>query len=141
MTYTGLSDDAWRRVRACLEGHPGLYIKQDAPTRRFVEAVLWMARAGAPWRMLPAEFGPWNSVYKRFARWQEKGVWQRLMDQLAADGDLEWVMLDSTVVRAHSSAAGAKKAKGISVLDGHGAGSPASCTASPTASATPFASR
>ena len=141
MTYTGLSDDAWRRVRACLKGHPGLYIKQEAPTRRFVEAVLWMARAGAPWRMLPAEFGPWNSVYKRFARWQEKGVWQRLMDQLAADGDLEWVMLDSTVVRAHSCAAGAKKAKRISVLDGHGAGSPRSSTASPTASATPFASR
>ena len=141
MAYTGLSDDAWRRVRACLEEHTGLYVKQEAPTRRFVEAVLWMACAGAPWRMLPAEFGPWNSVYKRFARWQEKGVWQRLMDQLAADGDLEWVMLDSTVVRAHSCAAGAKKAKGISVLDGHGAGSPRSCTTSPTASATPFASR
>lgn len=64
MMYAGLSDDAWRRVRACLEEHPGLYVKQKAPTRRFVEAVLWMARAGAPWRILPAAFGPWNSVYK-----------------------------------------------------------------------------
>jgi transposase len=91
--------------------------------------------------MLPAEVSPWNSVYKRFAHWQEKGVWQRLMDQLAADGDLEWLMLDSTVVRAHSSGASAKKAKGISVLDGHGAGSPRSSTASPTASATLFALR
>ena len=141
MTYTGLSDDAWRGVRACLEEHPGLYVKQEAPTRLFVEAVLWMARAGAPWRMLPAEFGPWNSVYKRFARWQEKGVRQRLMDQLAADGDLEWVMLDSTVVRAHSCAAGAKKAKDPRVLGVHAAGSPRSSTASPTASATRFASR
>jgi transposase len=141
MTYTGLSDDAWRRVRACLEEHPGLYVKQEAPTRRFVEAVLWMARAGAPWRMLPAEFGPWNSVYKRFARWQEKGVRQRLMEQLSADGDLEWVMLDSTVVRAHSCAAGAKKAKATRILGVHAAGSPRSSTASPTASATRFASR
>ena len=135
-----MSDDAWRRVRACLEEHPGLYVKQEAPTRLFVEAVLWMARAGAPWRMLPGEFGPWNSVYKRFARWQEKGVWEMLMDQLSADGDLEWVMLDSTVVRAHSCAAGAKKVKGLTALDDHAAASRRSSAASPTASATPFAS-
>jgi len=140
MANAGLSDEAWRRVWACLQEHPGLYVRQEAPTRRFFEAVLWMVRAGAPWRMLPAEFGPWNSVYKRFARWQEKGVWQRLMDRLAADGDLEWVMLDSTVVRAHSCAAGAKKVTGLSVLDVHAAGSPRSSTASPTASATRFAS-
>ena len=54
--------------------------------------------AGA-WRLVPDEVGSWNSLYKRFARWQEKGVWQALLDRLAADGDLEWVMLDSTVVR------------------------------------------
>ena len=77
---------------------------------------------------------------ERFARWQEKGVWEMLMDRLAADGDLEWVMLDSTVVRAHSCAAGAKKVKGIRTLDDHAAASPRSSTASPTASATPFAS-
>lgn len=109
MAYTGFSDDAWRRVRACLEEHSGIYAKQEVATRRFVEAVLWMARSGAPWRLLPAEFGAWNSVYRRFARWQEKGVWQMLMERLAADGDLEWLMLDSTVVRAHACAAGAKK--------------------------------
>ena len=63
MAYAELSDEAWRRIWACLAEHPGLYVKQEAPTRRFIEAVLWMARAGASWRMLPAEFGPWNSVY------------------------------------------------------------------------------
>jgi len=83
---------------------------------------------------------PVEQRLERFARWQEKGVWQRLMDQLAADGDLEWVMLDSTVVRAHSCAAGAKKAKETNSLGVRGAGSPRSSTASPTASVTRFAS-
>jgi len=141
MAGVGFSDDEWQRVWGYLQDQPDIYVRQEVATRSFVEAVLWMARAGAPWRLLPAELGPWNSVYKRFARWQEKGVWQRLMERLAADGDLEWLMLDSTVVRAHACAAGAKKAKVISVLDVHGAASPRSCTGSPTASATRSASR
>jgi transposase len=115
---------------------PGIYVGQEAATRRFVEAVLWMARAGAAWRLLPGEVGSWNSVYRRFARWQEKGVWQALTDQLAADADLEWVMLDSTVVRAHACAAGAKKVKASRRLAARVAASPASCTRPPTALAT-----
>ena len=71
---------------------------------------------------------------------QEKGVWQMLMDRSSADADLEWSMLDSTVVRAHACAAGAKKAKETSASDAHGAGTPASCTRPPTASATHCAS-
>jgi transposase len=140
MTGARFSDDGWVRIWAHLKDHPGIYVGQEAPTRQFLDAVLWMARAGAAWRLLPPELGSWNSVYKRFARWQEKGVWQMLMDRLSADGDLEWLMLDSTVVRAHACAAGAKKAKATSILGVHEAGSPASCTASPTASATRFGS-
>ena len=128
MSGARFSDEEWQRIWACLRGRPGIYVAQEAPTRAFVEAVLWMARAGAAWRLLPAELGPWNSVYKRFARWQEKGVWQMVMDRLAADGDLEWLMLDSTVVRAHACAAGAKKTKETSPSAVHGAASPASCT-------------
>jgi transposase len=140
MAGARFSDGEWQRLWACLKDHPGIYVGREAPTRLFLDAVLWMARAGAAWRLLPTEFGPWNSVYKRFARWQEKGVWQMLMDRLSAEGDLEWLMLDSTVVRAHACAAGAKKVKGTRALDAHGAGSPASCTGSPTASATRCAS-
>ena len=136
MAGVRFSDGEWQRIWACLKDHPGIYVGQEAPTRLFLDAVLWMARAGAAWRLLPPEFGPWNSVYKRFARWQEKGVWQMLMDRLSADGDLEWLMLDSTVGRAHSSAAGAKKVMRIRALDAPGAGFPASCTVSQTASAT-----
>ena len=127
------SDDEWQRVWACLQDHPGIYVRQEVATRSFVEAVLWMARAGASWRLLPAEFGSWNSAYKRFARWQEKGVWQRLMERLAADGDHERLMLDSTVVRSHACAAGAKKAKATNALGVHAVASPRSCTGSPIA--------
>ena len=136
MARPQLQEDQWRRLYALLQAQPGIYVRQEAATRRFVEAVLWMARAGCAWRLVPSEVGSWNSLYKRFARWQEKSVWQALLDRLAADGDLEWVMLDSTVVRAHACAAGAKKAKGSRRSAVRVAASPASCTLPATPSAT-----
>ena len=129
-------DDQWERIYAILRACPGIYVGREAATRRFVEAVLWMARAGCAWRLVPNEVGSWNSVYKRFARWQEKGVWAALMADLATDADREWVMLDSTVVRAHACAAGEKKSKVIKRLAARAAASPASCTLPATAWAT-----
>jgi transposase len=67
-----------------------------------------MARTGAPWRDLPPRLGNWNSTWRRFDRWARTGVWQKVFAQLQ-DPDLEWLILDSTVVRAHQHAAGAKK--------------------------------
>lgn len=77
--------------------------------RRFVEAVIWVTRSGAQWRLLPKEYGKWNSVYKRYARWNDAGVWDQMMQYFAADADMENVQIDSTIVRAHPSAAGAQK--------------------------------
>jgi transposase len=133
-------DDQWDRIYQILRAFPGLYIRQEATTRRFVENVLWVARAGCAWRLMPEEYGAWNSIYKRFARWQEKGVWQALFDRLSEDADLEWLMLDSTVVRAHACAAGAKKKKEIRLLAALEAAFPASCTPPVTRSATRSAS-
>ena len=109
-------DDQWDRIYQILSFQEGLYIRQEVATRRFVETVLWIARAGCAWRLLPAEFGSWNSLYKRFARWQEKGVWRALLDGLSKDADVEWLMLDSTVVRAHACSAGAKKMRETRLL-------------------------
>ena len=119
-----------------LREQPGIYAKQELKTRKFVEAIFWMARAGCAWRLLPAEYGDWNSVYKRFADWQEKGVWRALVDAFASDADREWLMIDSTVVRAHACAAGAKKPEVTSRLAARGAGIPANSMPSPMVSAT-----
>ena len=75
----------------------------------FVESVLWLLRTGAPWRDLPVEFGRWHTAYMRFARWHKSGVWDRLLQAVRQDADLEEVFIDSTAIRAHLHAAGAPK--------------------------------
>ena len=74
----------------------------------FVEAVLYIARTGCPWRDLPAFFGKWNSVHVRFNRWSAGGGWERIFSALSADPDFEYLTADSTIVRARQHAAGAK---------------------------------
>jgi transposase len=105
-------DDQWERLAHRLPGKPREHGRTAADKRVFVEAVWWMTRSGAPRRDLPETFGPWNSVYKRFARRQERGVRQRICDALAGDADLEEVCIDRTVVRVHRHAAGAPNKRG-----------------------------
>lgn len=108
-----LSDREWHVIWAFWQGQQGIYVRNAAKTRRFLEAFLWIARSGSQWRLLPAGYGRWNSVYRRFARWQHLGIWQRLLEHLAtAEPDLEYLILDSTTVRAHPCAAGAPQAAG-----------------------------
>lgn len=104
-----LRNAQWARIEEMLPGKPGDRGVTAQNNRLFVEAVLWVARVGSPWRDLPEEFGPWNSVYKRFSRWADHGVWHRVFAELAKDADFEQVFLDSTIVRAHQHAAGAPK--------------------------------
>jgi transposase len=103
-----ISDDSFARIQHLLPGRPGTPGVTARDNRLFIDAVLWIAKTGAPWRDLPERFGNWNSVWRRFDRWARKGVWQRLFERLQ-DPDLEWLLLDSTIVRAHACAAGAKK--------------------------------
>lgn len=109
MNTITLHDDQWFKLLSFLRTCPGVYVGRAEDCRRFVEGVLWIARSGAPWRLLPPQYGKWNSVYKRFARWCDQGVWERMLAHFADDPDMENVIVDSTVVRAHPCAAGASK--------------------------------
>ena len=107
-----LRNDQWDRIMDLLPGKPGDCGVTAKDNRLFTEAVLWMGRTGAPWRDLPPKFGPWHNVYVRFARWRDKGVWQRISTAVSQDPDMEELMIDSTIVRAHQHAAGAQKKAG-----------------------------
>ncbi len=113
MTDIRLSDEDWGKIREFLRQEPHAYLGRDETScRRFLDAVKWMSRSGAQWRLLPEEFGAWHSVYKRFARWCQLGVFERMLAALAAEPDTEHGMLDATIVRAHPCAAGAQKNMG-----------------------------
>ena len=103
-----LTDGQWRRIEGLVAGKEGDRGRSGDDNRLFVDAVLWSARAGAPWRDLSDEFGEWNSVFTRFRRWAKKGVWARIFNALVEDPDFEHLIIDATIVRAHQHAAGAK---------------------------------
>ncbi|NJN84519.1 MAG: IS5 family transposase [Caldilineaceae bacterium] len=109
MASSNLTQPQWRKIYAFLKAHPDVYTISQEASRQFIEGVCWILRTGAQWRELPERYGKWNSVYKRFARWEEKGIWAQLHQAFAQDPDMESVLLDSTVVRAHMSAAGGSK--------------------------------
>jgi transposase len=130
-----ITDEHWDRIRAFLPGQaggPGITAKDN---RLFINAVLWIARTGAPWRDLPERFGPRGSVWKRFDRWGKKGVWKRVFEELQ-EPDLEWMILDSTVIRAHQHAAGKKGGKPVRPSAAPGADSAPRSTSSSTRWAT-----
>ncbi|BFU89467.1 MAG: transposase [Nitrospira sp.] len=103
-----LRDDQWKKIAGLLPGRTDTVGVTAKDNRLFIEGVLGVARTGAHWRELPDRYGYWNSVFQRYNRWSKTGVWERLFRTLSDDPDFEYVMIDSTIVRAHQPSAGAK---------------------------------
>ena len=101
-----LSDTQWSRIAELLPAKPPGRGGRVADNRRFVEAILFIAREGCPWRDLPKEFGKWNSVYVRFSRWENLGVWARIAEALRGEVDQEEFSDYAAIVRAHQDSAG-----------------------------------
>jgi transposase len=137
-----IADADWDRIKGLLPGQPGQHGGIAEDNRRFINAVLYVARTGIPWRDLPERYGNWNSQWRRFDRWAEAGRFAALAAVLR-DPDLDVLILDSTVIRAHPCAAGAKKngtglaARTIRRLAAAGAGSGPRSTGVSTAWANP----
>jgi len=114
MEYTQrLSTYQWDHIYGYLRGYSEIYIRNEQSCRRFVEGVFWIVRSGAQWRLLPKEYGHWNTVYRRFADWADKGIWYKMLYYFSQDADMEYIMVDSTILRAHACATPKKTIKSI----------------------------
>ena len=99
-------EESWTKIFNILLKSKYIYVKNEARTMAFLKAVCWVIRNAARWRALPECLGKWNTVFKRFNQWTKNKVWDLLFEECIQDPDLEYVMIDSTIVKAHSSAAG-----------------------------------
>ena len=95
----GLSDAAWALLEPLLPGRKGVWGGVAHDNRRFINAVCWILRTGAPWRDLPPSYGDWKNTHRRFCRWRDRGVWEALLEQLIIDPDYEWLMIEPATSR------------------------------------------
>lgn len=107
----GVTDEEWAIIGPLLPPERGRWARPAQDNRRYFEGMLWIARTGSQWRHLPDEYGKWNSVFRRFRRWTELGVFDALVESLSelVDRERSADMVDSTIVRAHHCAVGLKR--------------------------------
>ena len=102
-----ISDKVWAKLGPLLPGRKGSRGRMAQDNRRFINAVFWILRTGAPWRDLPADYGDWKNTHRRFSRWRDSGVWASILEALASAPDFEWLSIDATHIKVHPHAAGA----------------------------------
>lgn len=104
-----LTNEQWAHASPLCLGKVHDGGRSGADNRLFVEAVLWIVRTGSPWRDFPKEFGKWNTVFKRFRDWVKADVFQKLFDAVSMQPDMEYAMVDATIVWVHPHGQGAKR--------------------------------
>lgn len=119
-----MTDGEWAILGPLLPGQPKRG-GQWRDHRQVINGICWVKRTGAPWRDMPERYGPWKTAHERFRRWAEDGTWARLKREVIAlaeaAGEVDWdAQADSTVVRAHQHAAGARKRGSPRRIRGHG---------------------
>ncbi len=107
-----ISDVAWESILPFLQACPNVYIGDPEDCRRFLSALLWITKEGATWRAIPEVYGYWNTIYRRFGRWCDAKVFEKLHEHFHEAGEISALLVDSSIVRAHSCAAGAPKKNG-----------------------------
>ncbi len=112
MDHQELSDAQWTKIEPFVPGGRKGRRGPRSNNRRFINALIWMARSGGRWRDLPERYGNYHTVKKRYYRWIEAGVLEKIFAVLSAQADLEWVSVDSTSIRAHAQAATAQRKRG-----------------------------
>ena len=103
-----ISDKVWNLLEPHLPGREGVWGGKARDNRRFINAVFWILRTGAPWRDLPPDYGGWSNTHRRFIRWRNSGIWEKLLEQLLDSPDFEWLMIDASHIKVHPHAAGAR---------------------------------
>ena len=105
-----LTDKEWERLKIYFpDRKPGDRGRPRRDARELLNGVFWITHSGAAWRDLPERYGPWQTVYKRFAEWQKSGLLNEIFHTLSEDADMQDISMDSTYVKAHKASAGAKR--------------------------------
>src|SRR4249920_1729887 len=125
-----LSDEEWTILEPLI---PGARRSRRVDDRRIMNGIFFVLRTGIPWRDLPERYGPYTTAYNRFNRWSRRGVWKRIFDALAAKSRDSLYLIDSTIVKAHRAASGAKGGSKIRRSALAGAVAPRKSTPSSTA--------
>ena len=103
-----ISDRLWQELEPHLSGGEGKVGRRADNNRLFINAVLWILRTGAPWRDLPSSYGDWKNTHRRFCRWRDSGMWEKLLENVVTEPDFEWLMIDASHIKVHQHASGAK---------------------------------
>lgn len=136
-----LTESEWERIQGLLPAERGRVGRPPKISNRtMMNAILFIAKTGLPWRDLPERYGKWSSIHDRFCTWNRRGVLQRVLDALAQEADHEFNMADGSYIKAHQDAAGGKGGPRASILDALGEVLPPKSTLLWTVSAIPCTS-